>query len=144
MAICPYFAPEIKISFHLLSCFVMFKTVQLGFLLLVSFLLLPGFTPKPKPYFPKKVNAVIQAKCYGCHSIDGKSQKAKDKLMWDDLAGMAKEQQLEKIQSIQKVLEKGSMPPEKFLEKMPEKKLTDKETKAMRKWADKTAKKLSK
>lgn len=120
------------------------KTLQLSALLLAAFLLLPGFMEKPKPYFPKKVNAVIQAKCYGCHSADGKSQKAKDKLMWDDLAGMAKEQQLEKIQSIQKVLEKGSMPPEKFLEKMPEKKLTDKETKAMKKWADKAAKKLAK
>lgn len=120
------------------------KTLQLSALLLAAFLLLPGFMAKPKPYFPKKVNAIIQAKCYGCHSADGKSQKAKDKLMWDDLAGMAKEQQLEKIQSIQKVLEKGSMPPEKFLEKMPEKKLTDKETAALAKWAGKTAKKLSK
>lgn len=123
---------------------MMTKTIQLCFLLLVSFLLLPGFSEKPKPYFPKKVNAIIQAKCYGCHSADSKAQKAKDKLMWDDLAGMEKGAQLEKIQAIQKVLEKGSMPPEKFLEKMPEKKMTDKETKAMKKWADKTAKKLAK
>lgn len=122
----------------------MSRTLSFGLLILATCLLLPGFTAKPKAYFPKKVNAIIQEKCYGCHSAEGKSQKAKDKLMWDDLEKMEKGAQLEKIQAIQKVLEKGSMPPEKFLEKMPEKKLTDKETATMKKWADKTASKLLK
>lgn len=122
------------------------RTLQLGLLLLAAFILLPGFMAGGDSTFkiPKKVNAIIQNKCYGCHSAEGKSQKAKDKLNWDELAALPAEQQVEKIKGIQKVLEKGSMPPEKFLEKMPEKKLTEKESAAMSKWASKMVKKLGK
>ncbi len=122
------------------------KTIQLGILLLAAFVVLPGFVADGGSAFkiPKKVNAIIQNKCYGCHSNESKGQKAKDKLNWDELATLSAEQQVEKIKGIQKVLEKGSMPPEKFLEKMPEKKLTDKESSAMSKWANKMVKKLSK
>lgn len=122
-------------------------TVKLAAFVLAAFLLLPAFSTPPtgsKVKFSKKVNAIIQNKCYGCHSADSKAQRAKDKLMWDDLAGLPEDQQLEKMKNIQKVLDKGSMPPERFLEKMPEKKLTDKEAKTMKKWASKTAKKLAK
>lgn len=122
------------------------RTIQLGLLLFAAFVLLPGFVADGGSKFkiPKKVNTIIQDKCYGCHSAEGKSQKAKDKLNWDELATLPAEKQVEKIKGIQKVLEKGSMPPEKFLEKMPEKKLTDKESAAMTKWASKMVKKLGK
>ena len=123
------------------------RTLQLSAFLLAAFVLLPGFITGgggSKFKIPKKVNAIIQDKCYGCHSADSKAQKAKDKLMWDDLAGMSAEQQLDKMKNIQKVLDKGSMPPERFLEKMPEKKLTDKESATMKKWASKMTKKLGK
>ncbi|MDX2249155.1 MAG: heme-binding domain-containing protein [Bacteroidia bacterium] len=105
------------------------------------------FAPKPEAAafkIAKKTNAIIQSKCYGCHSAEGKSDKAKEKLMWDDLAGLSAEAQLEKMKNIQKVLQEGTMPPAKFLERMPDKKLTDLEKAAMQKWADKTVAKLSK
>ena len=122
------------------------RTIQLCGLLLAAFLLLPGFIAggKPKVKYPKKVNAIIQAKCYGCHSPEGKSQKVKDALNWDELVKMPEDVQAKKITNIQKVLEENSMPPEKFLEKMPDKKLTDKERATLQKWAKKTAKKLAK
>ncbi len=93
---------------------------------------------------PKKVDAIIQNKCYGCHSANGKSDKAKEKLMWDELTSMNPSQQVEKLKAIGKVLSEGAMPPKKMVEKMPEKKLTEKETKIMSKWASKGASKLSK
>ena len=122
------------------------KTFKFCLLFLGGILVLPSFTATgdPKPMFPKKVDAIIQAKCYGCHSADSKAQKAKDKLNWDALAGLPKEQLLEKVKSIQDVLDKGSMPPARFLEKNPQDKLTDKETKAFKKWTSKKIKKLSK
>lgn len=122
------------------------KTFQLALLLLVTLVVLPSFITSDAPSLkiPKKVNAVIQDKCYGCHSNDSKAQKAKDKLNWDSLTSLSKDEQLEKMQDIKGVLEEGSMPPGRFLEKMPEKKLTDKESAAMKKWAAKSVKKLSK
>lgn len=82
----------------------------------------------------------MQSKCYGCHSEKGRGQKAKDKLMWDDLAGMSMADRQKKLQAIQAVVEKGNMPPKRLVENKPEMKLTEKETKALKKWAKKHAK----
>ncbi|MEZ4772649.1 MAG: heme-binding domain-containing protein [Bacteroidia bacterium] len=92
----------------------------------------------------KKANTVIQAKCYGCHSAEGKSDKAKAKLMWDDLSGLSAEEQLEKMKNIQMVLQEGKMPPKGFVERMPDKNITEAEKAIMQKWADKSVAKLSK
>ena len=97
----------------------------------------------PELKIPKKVNAIIQDKCYGCHSPEGRSDKAKDKLMWDDLTGLSMSDQAMKLSAISKVLDEGTMPPAKMLERMPEKKLTDKEMKVMSKWAAKMGKRVS-
>ena len=63
--------------------------------------------------------------------------------MWDDLSSLSMSDQAMKLSSISKVLEEGSMPPAKMLERMPEKKLTEKESMVMSKWADKMGKKVS-
>lgn len=122
------------------------KLLLFTLLLLAGMLMLPGFSSKDAGKFkiPKKVNAIIQAKCYGCHSNDGKNQRPKEKLNWDELANLPADQQVAKLQSIQSVLAEGSMPPARFLEKMPDKKLTDKENASMKKWAAKAIRKASK
>ncbi len=121
------------------------KTFKLATILLVSVVLLSGFmgAAGPKYKMSKKVNDIVNAKCFGCHSNDSKAQKAKDKLNWEELAGLSADQQAAKLKSIQEVLNDGSMPPSRFLEKMPEKKLTDKEMATMKKWTEKLLKKLS-
>ncbi|NUN99090.1 MAG: heme-binding domain-containing protein [Saprospiraceae bacterium] len=121
------------------------KTFQLATFFLAVTVLLAGFTVADTTAFkmPKKVNAIVQAKCFGCHSNDSKAKKAMEKLNWETLAGLDQEKQLEAMKGILKVVEEGSMPPAKFLEKMPDKKLTDKEMATMKKWASKLVKKLS-
>ncbi len=94
--------------------------------------------------YPKKVKEVIDSRCYGCHSPEGKSDKAKKKLMWDDLPGMSKSDAVAKLDDIIEVLEKGKMPPEKFLAMKPDAKPTEKEVKILKDWADKTADHLMK
>jgi uncharacterized membrane protein len=128
----------------------------LGFFVILLFagLVLPSFTGSdgqaalddagPSIKFPKKVDAVIKNKCYGCHSAEGKSDKAKAALMWDDLASLQPSMQAEKLKNISKVLSDGAMPPKMFVEKMPEKKLTAVESALMSKWAEKSAKKVAK
>lgn len=98
----------------------------------------------PMLKYSKKVDAIIKDKCYGCHSPEGRSDKAKEKLMWDDLAGLSAADQAMKLKAISKVLSEGAMPPAKMLERMPEKALTEKETKVMAKWASKSLKKAMK
>lgn len=93
--------------------------------------------PVPTFKLSRKVNAIVQNKCYGCHSENGRAEKAKKKLMWDDLATLSDDARKEKLQNIVKVLDEGAMPPKRMLERMPDKKLTDKETVKMKKWAQK-------
>lgn len=110
-------------------------------LLLIGMLLSSTAEAPPRKFkFSKKVDSIVQSKCYGCHSENGRGQKAKDKLMWDDLAGLSKADRIKKMEKIQAVVEKGAMPPKRLVEKKPELKLTDKETKALKKWAKRHAK----
>lgn len=125
----------------------MYRFLASATMLLFLTIVMSGFGPAddapPKLKIPKKVNAIIQDKCYGCHSADGKSDKAKEKLMWDDLSGLSMSDQAMKLSAISEVLKEGTMPPAKLLERMPEKKLTEKETMVMSKWAAKMGKKVS-
>lgn len=91
-----------------------------------------------------KVKPIIDAKCLGCHSADSKNEKAKEKLIWANLSTMDKKAVASTLDEMVEVLEKGEMPPAKFLERYPDKKLTDKEAKSLRKWADKSASKMLK
>lgn len=93
---------------------------------------------------PKKVQAVIDKSCFGCHSADSKSDKAKDKLRWDNMQEYSKEDLVSIFDEIIEVSEKQEMPPKKFLEKKPEVKPSDKEYEALIKWAEKEADKLLK
>lgn len=127
------------------------KTVRFYSLVVVAAIVfLPGlFTsdasaPAPGLKYPKKVDAVIQDKCFGCHNQNGKNEKAKQKLMWDQLLTLPANEQAATLGEIQETLEKGSMPPARFLENNPDKKLTDAEAALMKKWAAKAVKKASK
>ena len=94
--------------------------------------------------FPKKVKAVIDKSCFGCHSEDGKSDDAKDALRWDKMNEYDKAKLVSVMDDIIEVVEKGEMPPKKFLEKKPEVKPSEKEYETLAKWADKEAEKLMK
>ena len=94
--------------------------------------------------FPKKVQEVIDKSCYGCHSENGKSDDAKDALRWDKMHEYDKAKLVSVMDEIIEVIEKREMPPEKFLEKKPEVKPSDKEYEELMKWAEKEADKLLK
>lgn len=120
------------------------KVITASFLFAALTLVLSSFAPADDIKIPKKLNAVIQNKCYGCHSPQGRSDKAKEELMWDELNNLPAHEQVVKLKHIQEVLKDGSMPPARFVEGNPDKKLTEKDIKAMNKWAAKHIKKLSK
>lgn len=129
------------------------KTFTYYLLLLGAIVFLPSFVnpnaateiqAKSPVKFSKKVKAIIDNKCYGCHSENGRSDKAKAGIMWDDLAGLSPDGMKEKLDMIEHVLEDSEMPPARFLENNPDKKLTDKEVATMEKWVSKAMKKVSK
>ena len=128
------------------------RVLTLSFLLLVGFVFLQSNVnstaeepaAKSKFKYSKKVTAIVQDKCYGCHSEKGRSDKAKKKLMWDNVPGASMEDQEHALEEILEVVEEGTMPPSRFLEGNPDKKLTEKEAATLEKWATKMTKKISK
>lgn len=120
-------------------------TVLLGLLLWFQ---TPDESPEPQTdngfTIDAKVKPIIDAKCLGCHSPESKNEKAKEKLIWANLSTMDKKAAASALDEVVEVLEKNEMPPAKFLERYPDKKLTEKEVKSLKKWADKSASKLLK
>ena len=92
--------------------------------------------------FPDKIQKIIDAKCMGCHKPDSRNNKAKEKLQWELVAKMNKEDQKHLIDEMFEVLEDGKMPPKKALERRPQMKLTDDETKELLAWAEAEEKRL--
>ena len=91
---------------------------------------------------PEDVQSVLDNKCFGCHNVDAKSDKAKDKLLLDKFDDLSKAKMISALGGISEVAAEGTMPPEKFLEQKPEKKLTEDEQKLLVAWADKAADEL--
>lgn len=121
----------------------LFSLLALGALLILASVapLVPASIPVK---YSKKVDSVIKDKCYGCHSPNSQGEKSRNALNWDELGNIETAMQLKKFQAIEKVLEDGAMPPKRFVEGNPDKKLTEKETKTLKKWAAKLEKKASK
>jgi hypothetical protein len=95
---------------------------------------LPGFVTVFK--YPADVMKVIDQKCYGCHSVKGQSDDAKDALMWDDLPKLDKASMIATLDAIIGVLEDGTMPPEDVIKKYPEAKVLPEERRILKGWAE--------
>ncbi|MBC6368862.1 heme-binding domain-containing protein [Algoriphagus sp. AK58] len=87
------------------------------------------------PALPAEVKAIVQQKCYGCHNANSKNEKGKAKLDWDALEAAKKSKALASMGKIKETLEEGSMPPAKFLESNPDKKLTAEEAATLMQWS---------
>ena len=85
--------------------------------------------------YPEAVKKVIDSKCLGCHSPEGKSDKAKEALNWMTLMGLEKSVQVSKLDEIVEVLDKGEMPPKKMIEMHPEAKISEADAKILKDWA---------
>lgn len=81
------------------------------------------------------VNDIVQGKCYGCHSADGRSDKAKAALQWDNVPTMTSEEQAHILDEILEVTAERKMPPSGMVERKPELALTDQEVATFQKWA---------
>ena len=88
--------------------------------------------------YPIEVMAIIDGKCYGCHKPDAKNDKSRDALQWIQLQQMDAEELVGMMDEVVEVLEEGSMPPGKMLERYPHMKLTEDETTKLKEWAEET------
>ena len=97
-----------------------------------------------KVEYPEAVKKVIDAKCFGCHSPEGRSDKAKEALNWTTLTGLEKAPMVSKLDKVVEVLDKGEMPPQKMIERNPDEKISAADSKILKDWAETTATDLMK
>lgn len=88
--------------------------------------------------YPISVMNVVNNKCLGCHSPSGKSDDAKEDLMWETLQDLSTEDMVAVLDEIVEVLEEGKMPPKKIVAKYPNMKLSDEESATLKEWAEST------
>ena len=93
---------------------------------------------------PDNVKAIIENSCYGCHNSESRNEDAKEELSFDKLDDLSKIKKIGSYKHIGETLEKNEMPPKRFLEKFPDKKLSDDEKKILMDWAKKEAEALVK
>jgi len=86
---------------------------------------------------PEDVKAILDTKCMGCHSNDAKGGKSKMKMNFDKFTNgdYSTGKSISKLGKVTKQLNKDKMPPKKFLDKYPDKKLTEEERELLLKWA---------
>ena len=83
------------------------------------------------------VKDIIENKCMSCHNPEARNEKGKKKLQWVNVSKLDKEGQEHLIAELLEVLEDGKMPPKRTVERKPEMKLTDEETKTLLTWVEK-------
>jgi predicted transcriptional regulator len=93
---------------------------------------------------PENINVIIDKSCFMCHNADSKNKKAKMKFKLDKMSSMKVSKQISKLSKIAKEVDKGDMPPAKFLEHNPDKALSQEEKDTLIKWAKDYAKELAK
>ncbi len=91
---------------------------------------------------PDHVKSIVENKCFGCHNTDSKNEDAKEKLDFKTLNDLNNFKKVGKLRDIADILEEGKMPPKKFLDMHPEKKLTNEETAALTAWVNTEAGKI--
>ena len=120
------------------------EKVNLFFILLAVIFISTAISPndelslvndrQDKIELPDNVKAIVENKCMGCHKPDARNEKAREKLQWVKVPDMNLEEQEHFIAEMFEVLEEGKMPPARMVERFPERKLTDEETKILLTW----------
>ena len=91
---------------------------------------------------PDSVQQIVQNSCVGCHSTTSHSEKAREKLNFDDWSTYSPVKKISKLNDIHKEINEDKMPPEKFLVHFPDKKLTEVQKKIILDWTDKETDKI--
>ena len=121
---------------------IVFPAFVLAVFLSGTALLNYSFKPEPvkgEMQMPENIKAIIDQSCFQCHNIDSQNDKAKKALDFKSFDDLGKVRKITKLREMAETVEKGEMPPKKFLENNPDKKLTEEQVKILAEWAKKEA-----
>jgi len=108
------------------------------------FILFQSNQPDPEliPPMPEEVSTLLESRCYGCHTTGAKSEDALKAVNFKEWENYRASKKVALLGDICNVIEKGKMPPEKYLKNNPDKKLTDAHKKLICDWTKEASDKL--
>ncbi len=120
------------------KCLFRFVLAGTAFLLLGAFVYI---SPAGEPV-PGDVKELLKSACFDCHSDLASSKKAKLALNFDSLDDYKVSKRISKLEKINKLVEEGKMPPEKYLKSKPDRALSEEQKVQICKWTAKETEKL--
>ncbi len=85
---------------------------------------------------PEEIQNLLSNSCYGCHITGSRAEEAVKKLDFDIWDEYSIPQKIALLNDIQEVMREEMMPPEKFLKRYPDKKLSKEDRKKILTWAE--------
>ena len=119
---------------------IMFPAFVFATVIFGAFILNTAYKNAPvvsEKEIPKHVKSIIDHSCFDCHNADSNNEKAREALDFKSIDKLGKVKKITTYKEISEVVEKGEMPPKKFLEKNPDKKLTEEQAKTLSDWSKK-------
>lgn len=119
---------------------IMFPAFVFATFIFGAFILNTSFKDAPEiseKELPEQVKSIIDQSCFQCHNVDSQNEKAREALDFKSLDGLSKVKKITTLKEIAEVVEKGEMPPKKFLERYPDKNLTEEQAKILADWSKK-------
>ena len=92
--------------------------------------------------WPEDVMVLLERSCFDCHTNDASNDKPKDALNFSKWEDYKLTKQVAKLNDISKMVKETKMPPEKYIEKYHDKKLSDAEIGVITNWANAEAEEL--
>ena len=89
---------------------------------------------KTSATMPENVKSIIDKSCFGCHNSESQNEDAKEDLNFTTFNELSTIKKLGTLKHISEAVEKGEMPPKRFLERFPDKKITEEEAKILTEW----------
>lgn len=108
------------------------------------FILFQANRPDPEltAQIPEEVSTLLVSSCYDCHSTGARSEDALKAVNFTDWEDYRTSKKVAVLGDICQVLEKGKMPPEKYLDRNPDKKLSENQKKLICDWTKEVSDKL--
>ena len=113
-----------------------------GILLLLGLTLLSWKDIQKGSEIPEEVSQILSSKCYACHTNGAGSEdalKAVDFKKWEEYSAVKK---IGILNNIKEVMEEGKMPPQKYLNRYPEKALSTEQRESILEWTKAATAKL--
>jgi tRNA A37 N6-isopentenylltransferase MiaA len=91
---------------------------------------------KTSPEAPEEVQKLLVSACYDCHSSAGQNEDAKKALNFEEWDNYRLTKQIGLLGNIAEVIEKDKMPPGKYLEFKPDRKLSEDQKELLINWTE--------